>query len=105
MTTEHELRAYITNLRTHLMSEVGAKDWKSILTTVAQLRGYFDALIIVGVLGRLDVNEGVIKKACGYLEKIQKAAVRREQRECNTNFLLMNELLVEKLDIPPIIDQ
>lgn len=101
----HEVRAYITNLRNHLMSEIGASDWIKVLTTVAQVRGYFDALRDLSVFKRLDVNSGAIEKAKKYLDEIEAGAKNRDQRECNTKFLLFNEFIVDNLDIPTIIDQ
>ena len=105
MTTEHELNVAITNLRNHLFSEIGARKWMEILTTVAKLRGYFEALEAVKHLKALDIDKGALTQIYNYLDKIADGAKHKDQGHCNAHFLMLNEFLVGRMNIPPIIDQ
>jgi len=105
MTSEHELRANITNLRNHLLADVGKSNWLEVVVDVSHIEGYIMALRNLNILGKKGINKEDYEEAIKLAENVVREARDKDKKACVNSCLSLSRWLVSRFNIPPLIDQ
>ncbi len=95
MTTEHEARYFLTNIRVHLQDAIDKENWREVVRLCGRVEDAIEA-----TSESREVKEELINQ----VEEVVKRAEKREKQACYGEFLVLNTDLINELGIPPMID-
>ncbi len=97
MASVHEARTFITNLRNHLMADLGNSDWRGVREDTAKIHKYLGTLNKDGQVG-----DETMKKLSNLLKEIEGCTKDKDGKGGMGTFYELNKVLVQDLNIPAI---